>query len=198
VGPVVTVAVSSMATTAGSGTGVGRAGAASCRRGAGAVGRDRGGAQPCWPPEGVELPETGLWRRVLGCSARTSGRRTQQGADVGAALAAGRGRGRRGGARSRARTGAAARRGTGALPSMARTGADPAPLHDGVPGGGRAGAAGSRGGRRAGEVERGAGDWGPAAAAAGERRERSRRLGPAAAGEREPPAAVGQETLNLG
>jgi hypothetical protein len=83
------------------------------------------------------------------------------------------------------------------LPSTARTGADPAPLHGGVPGGGHAGAAGSRGGRRAGEVERGAGDWGPAAAAAGER-ERSRRLGPAAAGEREPPAAVGQETLNLG
>jgi hypothetical protein len=185
VGPVVTVAVSSMATTAGGGTSVGRAGAASCRRGAGAVGRGRGGARPCWPPEGVELPETGLWRRVLGCSARTSGRRTQQGADVGAAHAAG------------ARTGAAARRGTGALPSTTRTGADPA-LHGGVPGGGRAGAAGSRGGRRAGEVERGAGGWGPAVAAAGERRERSRRLGPAAAGEREPPADVGQKTLNLG
>jgi hypothetical protein len=94
-----------MATTAGGGTSVGRVGATSCRRGAGEAGRGRTGAQPCWPPEGVEWPEMGPWRR-------------------GRAV----GRGRRGGARCRARTGAvlgcSAR--TGAMPCSARTGAEPA------------------------------------------------------------------------
>jgi hypothetical protein len=83
-------------------------------------------------------------------------------------------------ARCRARTGAVfgadgrdALR--GAELCSARTGASSA-LLGGVPGGGRAGEAGSRGGRRAGVVGRGAGGWGPAVAA-GERWERSRRLG---------------------
>jgi hypothetical protein len=101
---------------------------------------------------------------------------------------------------TRRRGGGAVGRGRArSLLCSARKGAGSA-LHGGVPGGGRTGAVGSRGGRHAGKedwrpgvVGRGADGWGPAAAA-GERRERSRRLGPAAAGERKPPAAVGQET----
>jgi hypothetical protein len=104
--------------------------------------------------------------------ARTSGRRTLQGTNGRGARLLGAERARCPARRGRVRS----------LLSLARTGAGSA-LHGGVPGGGRAGAAGSRGGRRAGEVDwwlgvgRGAGGWGPAAAAAGERRERSRRLG---------------------
>jgi hypothetical protein len=124
-------------------------------------------------------------------------------ADVGAALAAGHGHGRRGGARRRARAWTSgrprqhgaerarcpARRGLAQAGTAARRGR--ARQLGGAPGDGHAGAAGSRGGRRAGEVEGGAGGC------VGERRERCRRLGPAAAGEREPPTAVGQETGNL-
>jgi hypothetical protein len=185
---VVAVAVSSMATKAGSGTSVGRASATSCRRGAGEAGRGRGGAQPCWPPEGVEWPETGPWRRgrAVGRGRRGGAGQSVQELRVDALHGAdGRGA-RRGRARCPARRGRArsllGADGRGALLCSARTVAGSA-LLGGVPGGGRVGAAGSRGGRRAGEedwrpgvVGRGAGGWGPAAAE-GERRERSRRLG---------------------
>jgi hypothetical protein len=186
--PVVTVAVSSMATTAGGGTGVGRAGATSCRRGAGEAGRGRGGAQPCWPPEGVEKAGDGALAAGSRGRARTTGRRTLQGADgrgarlLGAdvrdALHGTDGCGACCARRGRAR---ALRCTAAVLAAVAQERRE-------------AGAGGAPGGKlAAGVVGRGAGGWGPAAAA-GERRERSRRLGPTAAGERKPPAAVGQET----
>jgi hypothetical protein len=106
--PVVAVAVSSMATTAGDGTSVGRAGATSCRRATGEAGRGRGGAEPCWPPEDVEWPETGPWRRgrAVGRGRRGGAGQSVQELRVGA-LQGADGRGvRRGRARCPARRGA--------------------------------------------------------------------------------------------
>jgi hypothetical protein len=165
-------------------------------RGAGEAGRGRGGAQPCWPPEGVERPETGPWRRGradIGAAqgSRPLGRTVRLGA---------------GGARSRGQRRVARRspwcvgqgsggargweeevRGRGRRGGFLATSLLCTTREAGAAGSRSGGRAGAPGGRLAGSRSRrwlqgrggrGAGGWGPAAA-----------------GERKPLAAVaGQET----